>query len=190
MFRVCCFKFPDNLKLLPAALHRSTSSRPWVTSMGISHRSETGVGCSQRPFSKAPLASHCSSAVSHKQTPLHEIHVTRLKAMREHRRRRCFSLLQGIMSRFRFTQDQRTTVVLELNNGRTVREVSRRHGVSLSTLYRWRSKSTNVRQPTDERERLRSLEDENRRLKRQFAELTLDYATLRAALIRDVRGDC
>ena len=189
MFRVCCFKFPDNLKLLPAALHRSTSSRPWVTSMGISHRSETGVGCSQRPSSKAPLASHCSSAVSHKQTPLHEIHVTRLKAMREHRRRRCFSLLQGIMSRFRFTQDQRTTVVLELNNGRTVREVSRRYGVSVSTLYRWRAKRANE-QRSEDKERLRSLEDEHRRLKRKLAELTLDYASLRAALIRDVQGDC
>ena len=39
-------------------------------------------------------------------------------------------------------------------------------------------------------ERLYLLEAENRRLKKEFAELTLDYATLRAALIRDVMGDC
>ena len=59
----------------------------------------------------------------------------------------------------------------------------------MSTLYRWREKFVYEQQP-DDKERLRSLEDEHRRLKRQFAELTLDYATLRAALIRDVRGDC
>jgi len=94
------------------------------------------------------------------------------------------------MPKLRFTHDQITAIVLELRDGRAAREVSRRYGVSLSTLYRWRSKFTNVRQPTDDKGRLRSLEDENRRLKRQFAELTLDYATLRAALIRDVRGDC
>ena len=93
------------------------------------------------------------------------------------------------MSRFRFTQDQRTTIVLELNGGGVIREVSRRYGVSVSTLYRWRAKLANEQQSED-KERLRSLENEHRRLKRKFAELTLDYVTLRAALIRDVRGDC
>jgi len=77
----------------------------------------------------------------------------------------------------------------ELDAGQLAAEVSRRYGISRSTLYRWRSKFADKQQP-GEKERLRSLEDEHRRLKRQFAELTLDYATLRAALIRDVRGDC
>jgi putative transposase len=77
----------------------------------------------------------------------------------------------------------------ELDAGHTPREVSRRYGISKSTLYRWRVKFAKARH-LDEKERLRSLENEHRRLKKQFAELTLDYATLRAALIRDVRGDC
>lgn len=94
------------------------------------------------------------------------------------------------MSRLRFTQDQRAAIVSELNTGEMAADVSRRYGVSISTLYRWREKCTRARQPAPDSRRLRSLEDENRRLKRQFAELTLDYATLRAALIRDVRGDC
>jgi putative transposase len=89
----------------------------------------------------------------------------------------------------RFTQDQIRAIVSELVAGRMAGEISRRHGISISTLYRWRAKVAGERQP-DDKERLRSLEDEHRRLKRQFAELTLDYATLRAALIRDVRGDC
>ena len=94
------------------------------------------------------------------------------------------------MSKLRFTQAQRAAIVSELDAGEMAADVSRRYGVSISTLYRWRVKCTNARQPAADSRRLRSLEDENRRLKRQFAELTLDYATLRAALIRDVRGDC
>ena len=78
----------------------------------------------------------------------------------------------------------------ELDAGEMAADVSRRYGVSIRTLYRWRVKCADVKQPAADSWRLRSLEDENQRLKRQFAELTLDYATLRAALIRDVRGDC
>lgn len=93
------------------------------------------------------------------------------------------------MPKLRFTRDQIKGMVLELDAGQMVGEISRRYGISVSTLYRWRAKLANEQQP-DDKERLRSLEDEHRRLKKQFAELTLDYATLRAALIRDVRGDC
>ena len=93
------------------------------------------------------------------------------------------------MPKVRFTQDQIKAMVSELDAGQVAGEVCRRYRISIRTLYRWRAKFAEERQP-DEKERLRSLEDEHRRLKRQFAELTLDYATLRAALIRDVRGDC
>jgi putative transposase len=95
----------------------------------------------------------------------------------------------AVMPKPRLTRDQIKVVVSELDAGQMAGEVSRRYGISISTLYRWRAKFANEQQP-DEKERLRSLEDEHRRLKKQFAELTLDYATLRAALIRDVRGDC
>lgn len=94
------------------------------------------------------------------------------------------------MRKSRFTQSQRSAIVCELNAGGMAAEVSRRYGVSISTLYRWRAKCANEQQPAAASQRLRLLEDENQRLKRQFAELTLDYATLRSALIRDVRGDC
>ena len=93
------------------------------------------------------------------------------------------------MSKFRLPENQMKAVLSDLANGRTVREVSRKYGISLNTLYRWRAKLVNGQQ-SDENERVQFLEAENRRLKREFAELTLDYATLRAALIRDVMGDC
>ncbi|OQW35839.1 MAG: hypothetical protein A4E19_16470 [Nitrospira sp. SG-bin1] len=93
------------------------------------------------------------------------------------------------MPKSRFTKDQIRAVVSELDAGRMAGEISRQYGISISSLYRWRAKFAHEQQSGD-KERLRSLEDEHRRLKKQFAELTLDYATLRAALIRDVRGDC
>lgn len=95
----------------------------------------------------------------------------------------------AVMPKLRFTRDQIKGMVSELDSGHVVGEVSRRYGISTSTLYRWRTKFANEQRP-DDKKRLRSLEDEHRRLKQQFAELTLDYATLRAALIGDVRGDC
>lgn len=95
----------------------------------------------------------------------------------------------AVMPKPRFTRDQIKVMVSELNSGHMAGEVARRYGISISTLYRWRAKFADGQQP-DDKERLRSLENEHRRLKKQFAELTLDYATLRAALIRDVRGDC
>lgn len=93
------------------------------------------------------------------------------------------------MPKLRFTRDQTKIMVSELDAGRPAGEVSRRYGVSISTLYRWRAKFAREQQ-MENKTRLRALEDEHRQLKKQFAELTLDYATLRAALIRDVRGDC
>ncbi len=93
------------------------------------------------------------------------------------------------MSRLRFTPDHKVAILLELTGGRPAREVSRRYGVTIRTLYRWRAKRAHQQQ-VEEQERLRLLEAAHRRLKKQYAELTLDYATLRAALIRDVQGDC
>jgi putative transposase len=92
------------------------------------------------------------------------------------------------MAKPRFTQQQMRAVLLEIDKGRTVKEVSEKHGISTATLYRWRSKDRDERQPTSER--LRSLEVENRRLKSKFAELALDYTSLRQALLKDVRTEC
>ena len=79
-------------------------------------------------------------------------------------------------------------VVSELSAGRTVKEVSRRYNVSIGTLYRWRAGLEQKPQPA--KTRLRVLEAEHRRLKQQLAELRLDYSILRAALLKDVKGDC
>lgn len=79
-------------------------------------------------------------------------------------------------------------LLLKLDAGGRARDISREHGVSVRTLYRWRADLKVNRQPTPEQWRL--LELEHQQLKERFAELVLDYTTLRAALVRDVKGDC
>ncbi|MBA5863410.1 MAG: transposase [Nitrospira sp. CR1.1] len=88
------------------------------------------------------------------------------------------------MAKPQFTQDQILTVVLEINAEHALKDFARKHGVSRSTLYRWRAKLADKRKPL--RDHLRSLEIENSQLKSQIAELSLEYASLRTALVRDL----
>ena len=92
------------------------------------------------------------------------------------------------MTKSRFTHEQIMAIVLEIDAGCAPKDVSRKYGVSTATLYRWKVKVTEKRQPV--KDRLRSLETENRQLKSQVAELALDYQTLRAALVADAKSEC
>jgi putative transposase len=65
----------------------------------------------------------------------------------------------------------------EAEAGRPVKEVIREHGISQETFYRWRRKFGGLE--VSEAKRLRDLEDENRRLKRLVADLTLDNQALK-----------
>lgn len=92
------------------------------------------------------------------------------------------------MAKSRFTHDQIMAVIQELDAGLTLKDVSQKYGISTTTLYRWRVKLADKKKPV--RDRLHSLVIENHRLKSKFAELALDYNSLRAALIRDSREEC
>ena len=82
------------------------------------------------------------------------------------------------MKTSRFTEEQIIRILKENESGGvTAREVCRRHGVSHSTFFKWRAKFGGM-QVSDAR-RLKSLEDENRRLKRIVADLTLDNTLLK-----------
>jgi len=84
------------------------------------------------------------------------------------------------MKRSRFTEDQIIGVLKEHQAGIPAAELSRKHGISEATFYNWRSRYGGM-EVSDAR-RLRSLEDENRRLKKLLAESMLDVATLKEAL--------
>ena len=92
------------------------------------------------------------------------------------------------MAKLVFTHNQKVEALSKLNAGCTAKDISREHGVSVRTLYRWRANLGPKRLSAEDE--LRALEAEHRRLKKRFAELALDYATLRTALMKDAKGDC
>ena len=59
-------------------------------------------------------------------------------------------------------------------------ELAREHGISEATLYTWKSKYGGLE--VSEAQRLKSLEDENRRLKHLVADLSLDKEALKAVV--------
>ena len=85
------------------------------------------------------------------------------------------------MKRTRFTDEQIVGVLHEATASENIREVCRRHGITETTFYRWRAKYGGMQKA--EIRRLKQLEDENRRLKKLVADLSLDVA-----MLKDVAG--
>ena len=77
----------------------------------------------------------------------------------------------------RYNEEQIIRILKEVENGRSVVEVGRQYGVSEATVYRWRSKYGGMER--SELQRLRELEEENRRLKRIVAQQALDIDALK-----------
>ena len=68
---------------------------------------------------------------------------------------------------------------IQLQQGETIALISRRIGVSAHTYYRWRKEYGGMR--VDQARRLKELEQENFRLKKLVADLSLDNAILKEA---------
>ena len=84
------------------------------------------------------------------------------------------------MKQRRFTEEQIIGVLKEGEAGVPVQELSRKHGICDQTYYRWKAKYGGLE--VSEARRLRSLEEENRRLKQMVAEQALDIQALMAVL--------
>ena len=87
------------------------------------------------------------------------------------------------MPRAKWNQEQIIGILKQVEAGRTVVEVCREHGVGESTFYKWKSKYGGLE--VNEARRLKSLEDENARLKRIVADLTLDKMALQDVLSKN-----
>ena len=84
------------------------------------------------------------------------------------------------MRKSRFTDSQILAVLKQAENGVPVPELCREHGISSATFYKWRSKFGGM--DASMMTRLKELEDENRRLKKMYAEERLKAKILKEAI--------
>lgn len=84
------------------------------------------------------------------------------------------------MKKSNFSEEQISYALQQAEHGTPVKEVIRKMGITEQTFYRWKKKYAGL--GTSELRRLKQLEEENRRLKRLVADLSLDKAMLQDVL--------
>ena len=87
------------------------------------------------------------------------------------------------MSKSKHTEAQIIAALKQVEAGRTTEDVAREQGVSKHTIYGWKAKYGGLE--VNEAQRLRQLEDENSRLKRLVADLSLDREMLKAVIAKN-----
>ena len=80
----------------------------------------------------------------------------------------------------RFDEAQIIGALREQEAGSPTADVCRRHGISEQTFYRWKAKYSGM--SVSDAQKLKTLEDENRRLKTLLAESVLDVSALKDLL--------
>jgi putative transposase len=86
------------------------------------------------------------------------------------------------MRKSKYSEEQIVAVVREVDAGAKLEEVLRRLGITATTFYRWQAKFGGME--VSDAKKLRSLEEENRRLKGLVADLTLDNQALKAVVAK------
>ncbi len=86
------------------------------------------------------------------------------------------------MKATRFSESQIVAILKQQDSGQTVAQIIREHGISEATFYNWRAKYGGMQ--VSEVKRLKELEDENRRLKKMYAELSLQNEIIKEALAK------
>ncbi len=81
------------------------------------------------------------------------------------------------MKKTRYSESQIVKALREVEGGRNVKDMCREYGISEATYYNWKSKYGGME--ASDIKRLKELEEENRRLKQMYAELSLDHKILK-----------
>ena len=81
------------------------------------------------------------------------------------------------MKKSRFSETQIVKILKEAEAGRTVKDICREYGMSDATYYNWKAKYGGME--ASDIKRLKELEEENRRLKQMYADLSLEHRVLK-----------
>jgi len=84
------------------------------------------------------------------------------------------------MKKGRFSEAQIVAILQQQASGQTVAQIVREHGLSEATFYAWKSKYAGA--SVAELIRLKHLEEENRKLKQMFADLSLENQAIKEIL--------
>ena len=90
------------------------------------------------------------------------------------------------MKKVRFTETQIISILKQQEAGRSIKELSREHGVSEATIYNWKAKYGGME--ANEVKRMKELEVDNNRLKRIVANLTLEIDAVKNVLEKKYGG--
>jgi len=81
------------------------------------------------------------------------------------------------MKKSKFTETQIVSILKEADAGLKVEQICRTHGISSATYYNWKSKYGGME--ASDVKRLKELEDENSRLKKMYANLSLEHEAVK-----------
>jgi putative transposase len=81
------------------------------------------------------------------------------------------------MKKTRFTESKIVSILKEQEAGRTVQEIAREYGISQATFFNWKSKYGGMN--SSQLKRLKELEEENQKLKRMYADVSLQRDALK-----------
>jgi len=90
------------------------------------------------------------------------------------------------MKKTRFTEAQIVSILHQQEAGKSVKDISREHGISDATFYNWKAKYGGMQ--ISDVKRMKDLEDENSRLKRIVANLTLENDAIKTVLEKKYGG--
>jgi putative transposase len=90
------------------------------------------------------------------------------------------------MKRKNFTEAQIVSILQMQETGKSVRDICREHGISDATFYNWKAKYGGME--VSDVKRMKDLQDENARLKRIVANLTLEIDAVKNVLEKKYGG--